>query len=138
MNTTENVEDRMMNAIIVYDRVEYAARAKAMLERAAQRAGETTHCRVKPWRVDMLELPPAAEAARVEAAEAHLIMIAVRQAPAHLMPWLEWWAACRQVQEAALVVWDGEDADPHSARATPGWSQFADRHGLRLLSGDLL
>ena len=138
VNAAENAGEPIMNSVIVYDTVDYAAKAKAMLERAAQRAGETTHCSVKPWRVDMLELPPAAEAALVEAAEAHLIMLAVRQVQSHLVDWLERWAACRQVREAALAVWHGEAAEPHCARATTEWSKFADRHGLILLGDDIV
>lgn len=128
-----------MNAVIIYDKFDFAAQANAMLERAAHRAGETTHWSVKPWRVDILKLPPAAEAALAEAAEAHLIMLAVRQVQSvlpWLVDWLERWAACRQVQETALAVWDGGSADPLSARAAPGLLQFARRHGLSLIFDD--
>jgi len=55
--------DATMNAVIFYDKFDFAAKAKAILERAAHRTDETTHWSVKPWRVDMLKLPPAAEAA---------------------------------------------------------------------------
>ena len=58
-----------MNAVIIYDRFDFAAKAKAMLERAAHGMGEAAHWSVKPWRVDMLKLPPAAEAALAEAAK---------------------------------------------------------------------
>ena len=125
-----------MNAVIIYDRFDFAAKAKAMLERAAHGTGEATHWSVKPWRVDMLKLPPAAEAALAEAAEAHLIVLALRQVQSFfpwLADWLERWATCRQVQEAALAVWDSENADTRPVRATPELSQFAGRHGLSLL-----
>ena len=79
--------DATMNAVIIYDEFDYAAKANAMLERAAHRMDETTHWSIKPWRVDMLKLPPAAEAALAEAAEAHLILLAVRQVQS-LLPWL--------------------------------------------------
>jgi hypothetical protein len=143
MNATaireENVMDATMNAVIIYDEFDYAAKANAMLERAAHRMDETTHWSIKPWRVDMLKLPPAAEAALAEAAEAHLIVLAVRQVQSllpWLMDWLERWATCRQVQEAALAVWDGENAATRSARATPELSQFAGHHGLSLIFDD--
>jgi len=128
-----------MNAVIIYDEFDYAAKANAMLERAAHRMDETTHWSIKPWRVDMLKLPPAAEAALAEAAEAHLIVLAVRQVQSllpWLVDWLERWATCRQVQEAALAVWDGENAATRSARATPELSQFAGHHGLSLIFDD--
>ena len=140
MNATairdENVFDATMNAVIIYDEFDYAAKANAMLERAAHRTDETTHCSVKPWRVDMLKLPLAAEAALSEATEAHLIVLAVRQVQFLLMNWLEQWAACRQIQEAALAVWGGGSADTRLARASPELSQFAGHHGLSLIFDD--
>jgi hydrogenase maturation factor HypF (carbamoyltransferase family) len=132
----ENVLDATMNAVIIYDEFDYATKANAMLERAAHRTDETTHWSVKPWRVDMLKLPLAAEAALSEATEAHLIVLAVRQVQFLLMNWLEQWAACRQIQEAALAVWGGGSADTRLARATPELSQFAGHHGLSLIFDD--
>jgi len=45
MNATaireENVLDVTMNAVIIYDEFDYAAKANAMLERAAHRMDET-------------------------------------------------------------------------------------------------
>ncbi len=122
-----------MNAVIIYDHFDFATKANAMLESATHRTGETVHWSVKPWRVDMLNLRPTAEAALAEAAEAHLIVLAVRQVQSLLVDWLERWATCRQVQEAALAVWDGGNTDTHSARAIPELSLFAGRHGLSLI-----
>jgi len=143
MNATaireENAFDATMNEVIIYDKFDLAAKVNVMLEGAAHRMGETTRWRVKPWRVEMLKLPPAAEAALAEAVEAHLIMLAVRQIQSllpWLVDWLERWATCRQVQEAALAVWDGENAATRSARAAPELSQFAGRHGLSLIFDD--
>jgi hypothetical protein len=140
MNATaireENVVEGTMNAVIIYDEFDYAAKAKAMLERAAHRTDETTHWGVRLWRVDVLKLPPAAEAALAEATEAHLIVLAVRQVQFLLMDWLERWAACRQVQEAALALWDAGNADTRSARAAPELLQFAGHHGLSLIFDD--
>ncbi len=128
-----------MNAVVLYDTFDFAAKANAMLERAAHWTEETTHWSVKPWRMDMLKLPPAAEAALAEAAEAHLMVLELRQVPS-LLPWLgdwlEQWAACRQVQDAALAVWDGGNAALRPARAAPELSQFAGRHGLSLIFND--
>jgi hypothetical protein len=128
-----------MIAVIIYDKFDFAARANSMLERAAHRTGETMHWSVNPWRTDMLKLPPASEAALAEAAEARLIVLAVLQvhslAPC-LVDWLERWATRRQVQEAALAVWNGGNADTSLVRATPELSQFAERHGLSLIFDD--
>src|ERR1035437_2643831 len=132
----DNAFEATMNAVIMYDRFDFAAKAKAMLERAANGTGEATYWNVKPWRVDVLKLPPAAEAALAEATEAHLIVLAVRQVQFLLMEWLERWAACRQVQEAALALWDAGNADTRSARAAPELLQFAGHHGLSLIFDD--
>jgi hypothetical protein len=131
-----NAFEATMNVVIIYDRFDFAAKAKAMLERATHETDETTHWSVKPWRVDMLKLPPAAEAALAEAAESHIIVLAVRQVHSLLLDCLERWATCRQIQEAALAVWDSGNADPRSARATSELSQFAGRHGLSLIFDD--
>ncbi len=128
-----------MNAVIIYDRFDFAVQAKAMLERAVHGTGEATHWSARPWRVDILKLAPAAEAALAEAEEAHLIVLALCQVQSSLpwlVNWLERWAACRQVQEAALAVWDTGNADAPPVRWTPELSQFAGRHGLSLLFDD--
>ena len=132
----ENVFEATMNAVIIYDEFDYATKAKATLERAANRTDKTTHWGIRLWRVDVLKLPPAAEAALAEAVEAHLIVLAARQGQSlfpWLADWLERWARCRQVQEAALAVWDGGNADTRSAQAAPELSQFAVRSGVSLL-----
>jgi len=143
MNATmiqdRDVFDATMNAVIIYDRFDSAAKANARLERAAHRTDETTLWSVKAWRVDLLKLPPAADVALAEAAEAHLIVLAVGQVqslPPWLVEWLERWATGRQVHEAALAVWDGGNADTRSARGTPELSQFARHHGLSLIFDD--
>ena len=125
-----------MNAVIIYDRFDFAAKARAMLERAAHETDETTHWSVKPWRVDMLKLSPVAETALAEAAEAHLIVLAVRQVQSllpWLMDWLERWASRRQIQEAALGVFGGTNANALSAPATTELSRFAERHGFSFI-----
>jgi hypothetical protein len=134
-----NAFEATMNAVIIYERFDFAAKAKAMLERAANGKGEATHWSVKPWRVGMLKLSPEAEAALADAAEAHLIVLALRQVQSlfpWLADWLERWATCRQVQEAALAVWDSGNVDTRPVRATPELSQFAGRHGLSLIFED--
>jgi hypothetical protein len=132
----DDVFEATMNAVIIYDRFDFAAKAKATLERVVHGTGQAMHWSIKPWRVDMLKLPPAAEVALAEAAEAHLIVLALRQVQSFfpwLANWLERWAACRQVQEAALAVCDRENVDTSPVRALPELSQFVGRHGLGLL-----
>jgi hypothetical protein len=132
----EKTFEATVNAVIIYDKFDFAAKASAMLERAAQRTGQTMRWRVKPWRADILKLPPAAEEALAEAAEAHLILLAMRQVQSllpWLLGWLERWAMRRQVHWAALAVWGGEIAAAGSVRAIPELSHFAWRHGLSLI-----
>ena len=101
-----------MTAVIIYDTVCFRGEGESDAGSCGAWAGEIMRWSVKPWRVDMLKLPPAAEAALAEAAEAHLIMLAVRQVQSFfpwLADWLERWARCRRVREAGLAL-DGVDA----------------------------
>ena len=94
-----------MNAVVIYDKFDFAAKAKAMLERAAHGTGETTHWSVKPWRVDMLKLPPAAEAALAEAAEAHLIVLALRQVQSLSPGWWTGWSGGPRAGRSRRPPW---------------------------------
>jgi hypothetical protein len=136
----EPILEAAMNAVIVYDDVEFASKAKTMLGSAAHRADAALLWTVKPWRIELLLLPPTAARALRDAAEAHLIVLAVRR-PAdpspRLLDWLEQWAGCRQVQDAALAVFDGGSGDRLSGAAAPELSQFAERHGLSFIFGDV-
>lgn len=129
-----------MNAVIIYDDLHLAAKAKAALERAASRADEALRWAVEFWRLDMLILPPIAEAALAEAAAAHLIVLGVRQAqllPAWLVDWLERWATRREVQDAALALFEGGTGNTLSAAPPPELSRLAERYGLGLVFGDV-
>jgi hypothetical protein len=128
-----------MNAVILYDRFEFAVKAGAMLRRVAERADETVHWVVMPWRLDILEMPAAAEQALAEAAGAHLILLAMRQADslaAWLLDWLERWAKRRQIMAAALAMWVGGAGNTVFGGTTPELSTFAERHGLILVRSD--
>ena len=123
--------DGAMDALLVYDNFDLARSANAMLLRMAQRPHEPTCWNVKPWRVGVLKLPPAAEAAR-----AHLVLLAMLDLGSllpGLMDWLDHWAKCRQVRDASLAIWDGENAKTCTARAAEELSRFAARHGLSLI-----
>ncbi len=129
-----------MNAVIIYDDLDFASKAQALLGCAAHRADEALLWTVKPWRLDLLILPLTADEALKDAAEAHLIVFAVRSQadlPPRLLDWLEKWAGCRQVQDAALAVFDGGNGDMLSGTAAPELSQFAERHGLSFILGDV-
>lgn len=133
-----NIIGPTMNVVMIYDQPDFAERAKTMLECAAHWTDKTPHLIVKPWQVDMLALSPPDNLALVEAAGSHLIVIAVRQVESPLMGWLELWTRCRQIQRAALALWDRGNAHSPSAqaRAAPDMSRFAGRHGLTLIFDD--
>ena len=123
-----------LNAVIVYDTFESAVKARRVLE--GDRPDETTHWNVKPWRVDMLKLPPVADVALSEAADAHLILIVVPRFQSFLpwlVDWLERWASNRKVKEAGLALWDsGTLAHPRPEQPSE-LLQFAGRHSISLI-----
>ena len=127
-----------MNAVIIYDEFDLAANSHGVLRKAANRADDASLWSIKPWRLDMLIRPPTAHAALKDAAEAHLIVLAVRSQAdlsPRLLDWLEKWALCRQVEDAALAVFDGGNGETFSASASPTLLQFAERHGLSFIFG---
>ena len=128
-----------MTAAIIYDDFGCAAKANAMLARASSRAGEVALWIVKPWRLDLLNLPPTAAEAQKDTADVHLIVFALRPAqslPNWLLDWLEQWAAHRQVAEAALAVFSDGSGETLSAPAVPELSRFAERQGLNFIFHD--
>ena len=137
----EDVSGEIVNAVIIYYNCGFATKAYQLLKRATSGTNEPTQWRVKPWRVDVLKLSPANEEAMAEMSGAHLIVLAVFEAQSllpWLIDWLEWWATRRQIQEAALAVWEGANADARMARATPELSRFVGRHGLSLILNDAM
>jgi hypothetical protein len=128
-----------LNAVIIYDDFEFASKANSMFGRAANSAGEPFPWTVKPWRLDMLSWPMSAEAALRDAADAHLVFLCLRHPsslPSWLLGWLEQWASRRQVQDAALAVWDGGNGDTLSKSDAPELFEFARRNGLSFIFGD--
>jgi hypothetical protein len=90
--------DAAMNAVIIYDDFDCAAKANAVFERAAHCADDALPWTVKPWRLDLLNSPLTAEAALEDAADAHLVLLSLRHPsslPAAVLDWLEQWAARR-------------------------------------------
>jgi hypothetical protein len=128
-----------MHAVLIYDRLDFAARAKVLLERVAQQTGGADSWKVQPWRVDILKLPPVAEDALAEAMAANVILLALHQIQSPspwLVDWLERWAANRQFQDAALAIWDCGNTETRSVRAIPVLLELAKRHGLNLVFDD--
>ena len=128
-----------MKALIFYDDLDCALNTKGILRDASHHSGETVQWTIRPWRLNMLQFSPTAEEALKDAADAHLILFAVRHAPslpAWLMDWLDRWAALRQRPDAALaVIADGSDK-ASVAQATVELSRFARRYGLTVIRDD--
>jgi hypothetical protein len=136
----ERFLEATMKAMIIYEEYDCAARANALLKRASERAEGEEQWSVKLWRLDMLERPAMAHEARRDAADAHLMVLAVGrrgELPAGLLDWLEGWANRRRVGDAALAEFHGGSVDAFSATATPELSEFARRHGLSMIFGDV-
>lgn len=125
-----------MTAMLIYEDVNFAAEADTMLARAAHCASGSVPWTVKPWRLDALVQSARAEEALAEASDAHLIVLALSSAQplqASLLDWLEQWAACRQVPDAALAVWHGGKPGEAPGQLLPELSRFAERHGLSFI-----
>jgi hypothetical protein len=128
-----------MKALIIYDNFADAAKARASFQRATHRANVNAHCDIKPWRVDVLRVPSAANEALMEAADADLILFAGSRAyslPAWLEEWLDCWVTRREVEDVALgAIRDGAGEDVAALEA-PKLSRFAERHGLSFISAN--
>lgn len=132
-------QDSAMKALIIYDDFPCAANTNAMLHQAAHHADATVKCDVRPWRLNMLKLPPTADEALSDAVDAHLVVFAICRTPslpAWLKVWLEQWAARRRTSDAALAIIDGGNANASIASATIELSEFARRHGLSFIGHD--
>ena len=128
-----------MKALIIYDDFATAVKANAALQHSARYSDLIAQWNITFWRVDMLECPPSAETALTEAKDTHLIVFAGRCAqspPFWLEHWLELWAKCRQVEDAALAVYCESGSDALSLPATLELPQFAMRHGLKVIFDD--
>ncbi len=129
-----------MNALIIYDEFAFAARANAALQRSASHLGQSIKWNVCPWRLDMLKFPQTAEEAFNEAMNGHLVILAgvtAKPFPAWLNDWLEHWAKCRRIDEAALAIIDGATKHTSSLSNISGMSQFAEQRGLGFIVSDL-
>ena len=101
-----------LKAAVIYDDFDFAARAAALLERAAIRADEAMKWDIKPWRLNVLKQPSLADAALSETIGADLILVALCKT--HLLPdelkdWLEDWTMKRQVEDAAMMLFCPEE-----------------------------
>ena len=120
-----------MKALIIYDDAICAATTNSILHRAADRADISAKWDIRPWRLNMLRFPPTTEQAMSDAADAHLIVLAIcnsRSLPMWLMNWLERWAGLRQSPGAAVAM-----IGCGTAEASVAMRQFARRFGLSFI-----
>ena len=126
-----------LNAILLYDQFDSAASAKISLQHCAASAGEDVKWSVRPWRLDLLEQPPAAQDALDEALSADLILVVTARqldVPEWLREWLSLWAACRKVPEAALAVLCISPKGRSAPALVVELRDCARRHGLNFVS----
>jgi hypothetical protein len=129
-------DDSTMKALILYQDFAFAVKANEVLQHSAEYSEFRVQWNIRPWRVDLLKFPPAAEEAQADAADAHLIVFGSRCAlsfPFWLEDWLEQWAKCRQIEDAALALIHEDSGDSLSIPPTPGLSHFANHYGLNII-----
>ena len=125
-----------MKALILYQDFAFAVKANAVLQHSAEYSDFRVRWKIRPWRVDLLKFTTAAEEAQGDATDAHLIVFGSRCAlsfPFWLEDWLEQWAKCRQIEDAALAMIHEDNADSLSMPPTAGLSDFANCHGLNII-----
>jgi len=130
----ESLLDTVLKAVIIYDDFDSATRATALLERVATRAEEAMKWDIKPWKFDVLKQPALAALTVAVAANADLIVIALRRrrsTPVELLNWLKNWADHRRIEDAALLA-----LPPDETEATAVWTEvraLAEGQGLIFL-----
>ena len=126
-----------MKAVMIYDDFDCAAKAAAMLQRAARRAEPGELWDIRPWRVDVLRLAAASDEALTEAFDADVIIFAGRRAyamPTWIEQWLKNWATRRAIGDAALATIRDEVDRKFAAPIAGRLSRFAALHGLEIIT----
>ena len=114
-----NTSDTVLRAVIIYDDFDAAIRATALLERVAARTDEVLKWDIKPWKFDVLRQPSLAALTGAVAANADLVVLALRRAnpiPAELLAWLNNWAQKRRIQDAAVLALPSEENTSEDGR----------------------
>ena len=131
--------DSAIKALIIYEDFDSAVRANVALQHSARNVDFAVQWNVNPWRIDLLQFSPTAEAALTDASYAHLIIIAScsgKSSAFWFQDWLEHWAKCHQIEGAALALFGVGYSDGLAASAIREFSSIARRHGLSLIFGD--
>ncbi len=128
-----------IKALLIYDDFASAVKANMALQRVSEQADLSVLWNIRPWCVDVLRLLPAADKALNEAIDAHLIVFAGNRAqsnPSWLQRWLEQWATCRSINDAALAVIADGGQQTLSSSVSSGITEFARRHKLEIIFND--
>ncbi len=138
LNRHDEQQDSTMKVVIIYDNIASVMEANSSLRHSAKHLDINVQWSIRPWQVDVLKFPPSADESLADAMDAHLIVLAGRCAqtfPFWLQDWLENWAKCRQIKDAALAVVSGGNPELPSS-PQPYLSQLARRHGLSIIFDD--
>jgi len=125
-----------MKAVIICDDIAFAAKADATLRRTGRPDDIQIQWIVKYWPTSALHGDALAEKALVEALDAHLIVLAARDAefvPSWLFDWLNRWAKQRQIQDAALGFLGDSNATGPTQSLCPALSILIRDHGLNII-----
>ena len=126
-----------MNALIIYDELEWVFKAGNALRYAARNANIKVSWDIKPWRTDILKFPRAADKALVEAARADFLVFAGARLDLLAVwfgEWLERWVMRRKIEDVALVVMNRRSSEGLALTATSWLSKFAANHRLGFVS----
>ena len=122
-----------MNALIIYDELEWAFKARNALRHAAHNANLSLSWDIKPWRTDILKMARAADKALGEALHADFIVFAGVQLDSlatWLGEWLERWVIRREIEDVALVVMNRRNPEDLVLRDQSWLSKFAVNYRL--------
>jgi hypothetical protein len=120
-----------MKAVIIYQDLDFAGNACAILRRAACRAEVNVEWTISCWPANALNKASFFKKALLQARDAHLILLPARLAQSisgSLRAWLRRWAMLHHIPQAALgIVRDSADLD---TGVDPDLAECAREHGL--------
>ncbi|MCS7089826.1 MAG: hypothetical protein RMN51_01060 [Verrucomicrobiota bacterium] len=125
----------VIKAFLLYDDAAWASMAKVLLEQVVQQC-EESGVSVIPWRADLLSPTGFADAALAEALDAPLMVIALARTgflPMKLLDWLEVWAGCRTVPDAAMGLITSSNLRVSAPLIRSELEALAHRHGISWL-----
>ena len=130
---------RAWSVVVVFEDAATRGQAVEVCDRFVQRFWTDCELGVSWWSWDMLEQPAQAQEAIQKAAEADLLIFAVRSErnlPTPLQEWIETWLAMRGERDGALISLFGKEAETGETLAEKhGYlRQVAHRGGMDYLT----